>query len=99
MNRQQTQMLVENLAKQQPALVEEVVPKMYSYGEVQRILVGLLKENVPIRNLAAILEALADNGQLGHNMFQQSYSVASRMVTTIDEMLNTLINSTGRVGL
>ena len=32
-------------------------------------------------------------------MFQQSYSVASRMVTTIDEMLNTLINSTGRVGL
>lgn len=32
-------------------------------------------------------------------MFQRSYSVASRMITTVDEMLNTLINSTGRVGL
>jgi len=32
-------------------------------------------------------------------MYQQSYSVASRMITTIDEMLNTLINGTGRVGL
>lgn len=31
--------------------------------------------------------------------FQQSYSVASRMVTTIDDMLDTLINGTGRVGL
>ena len=32
-------------------------------------------------------------------MFQQSYSVASRMITTVDDMLSTLINSTGRVGL
>jgi flagellar hook-associated protein 1 FlgK len=32
-------------------------------------------------------------------MYQQSYNVASRMVTTVDEMLNTLINGTGRVGL
>jgi flagellar hook-associated protein 1 FlgK len=31
--------------------------------------------------------------------FQQSYSVASRMVTTLDDMLEKLINSTGRVGL
>jgi len=85
MNRQQTQMLVENLAKQQPALVEEVVPKMYSYGEVQRILVGLLKENVPIRNLAAILEALADNGQLGHNMeelLERVRQSLSRVITS-----------------
>lgn len=32
-------------------------------------------------------------------MYQQSYNVAARMITTIDEMLNTLINGTGRVGL
>ena len=32
-------------------------------------------------------------------MYQQSYNVASRMITTVDEMLNTLINGTGRVGL
>lgn len=32
-------------------------------------------------------------------MFQQSYNVASRMITTVDEMLDTLINGTGLVGL
>lgn len=31
--------------------------------------------------------------------FQQSYSVAARLVTTIDDMLDKLINGTGRVGL
>lgn len=67
-DRQQTQMLVENLSKQQPMLVEEVVPKAFSYGEVQKILVGLLRENVPVKNLAVILETMADNPQLGHDM-------------------------------
>ena len=67
-DRQQTQMLVENLSKQQPMLVEEVIPKMFSYGEVQKILVGLLRENVPVKNLAMILETMADNPQLGHDM-------------------------------
>ena len=67
-DRQQTQMLVENLSKQQPMLVEEVVPKTFSYGEVQKILVGLLRENVPVKNLAVILETMADNPQLGHDM-------------------------------
>jgi flagellar hook-associated protein 1 FlgK len=31
--------------------------------------------------------------------FQHAYSAAARMITTIDEMLDTLINRTGRVGL
>lgn len=67
MNRQQVQMLVENLAQQQPALVEEVVPKMFSFGELQKILVNLLKENIPIRDLATILETLADHGASTRN--------------------------------
>ena len=68
MNRQQVQTLVENLAKQQPMLVEEVIPKLYSLGELQKILSGLLRESVPIKNLAAILETMANNPQMGHNM-------------------------------
>lgn len=68
MNRQQVQMLVDNLAKQQPMLVEEVIPKLYSYGELQKILSGLLREGVPIKNLAQILESMADNPQMGHSM-------------------------------
>ncbi len=67
MNRQQVQMLLENLAKQQPTLVEEVIPKVFSYGEVQKILARLLKEGVPIKNLAIIVETLADNSGMTHN--------------------------------
>ncbi len=61
-NRQQEQTIAENLAQTQPALVEEVVPKMYTFGEIQRILVRLLRENVPIKNFDTIIETLADYG-------------------------------------
>jgi flagellar biosynthesis protein FlhA len=66
-NRQQVQTLVENLAQTQPALVEEVVPKMFTFGEIQRILVRLLRENVPIKNFATIIETLADYGTTTKN--------------------------------
>jgi flagellar biosynthesis protein FlhA len=64
LNRQQVQTLVDNLKKTQPALVEEVVPKLFSLGEIQKVLVNLLKENVPIRDMATIVEALGDYGTL-----------------------------------
>ncbi|NCC68576.1 MAG: hypothetical protein EOM14_10375 [Clostridia bacterium] len=67
MSRQQVRALIENLAQQQPELVEEVVPKMFSYGDVQKILVRLLRENVPIKSLGTILEALAEFGTVTKN--------------------------------
>ena len=44
-----------------PAVVEELVPEKMSYGEIQQVLGNLLQDEVPIRNMPAILEALADN--------------------------------------
>ena len=85
MNRQQVQALVENLAKQQPMLVEEVIPKLYSLDELQKILSGLLRESVPIKNLAAILETLANNPQMGHNMddlLEKVRQSLSRVITS-----------------
>jgi len=64
LNRQQVQTLIDNLKKAQPALVDEVVPKMFSLGEIQKILANLLSENIPIRDMASIVEALADYGNL-----------------------------------
>jgi flagellar biosynthesis protein FlhA len=40
--------------------VEELVPKVVSVGEIQRVLRQLLRERVPVRDLATILEAIAD---------------------------------------
>jgi flagellar biosynthesis protein FlhA len=62
LNRQQVQTLIDNLKKVQPALVDEVVPKMFSLGEIQKILANLLSENIPIRDMASIVEALGDHG-------------------------------------
>jgi len=64
MNRQQVQTLIENLKKTQPALVEEVVPKLFSLGEIQKVLSSLLSENVPIRDLTTIIETLGDYGNV-----------------------------------
>lgn len=64
LNRQQVQTLIDNLAKSQPALVEEVVPKLFSLGEVQKVLANLLRENVPIRDMATIIESLGDYGNI-----------------------------------
>ena len=62
LNRQQVQTLLDNLKKTQPALVDEVVPKLFSLGEIQKVLANLLSENVPIRDMATIIETLSDYG-------------------------------------
>lgn len=62
LGRQQVQTILDNLKKQQPALVEEVVPKMFSIGEVQKVLSNLLMEGISIRDIGTILEIMADYG-------------------------------------
>lgn len=64
LGRQQVQILIDNLKTQQPALVEEVVPKLFSTGEVQKVLANLLREGVSVRDIASILEILGDYGIL-----------------------------------
>ncbi|WP_134700390.1 flagellar biosynthesis protein FlhA [Ammoniphilus sp. YIM 78166] len=63
LSRQDTKSLIDNLKEQAPALVEEVVPSIMSVGDIQKVLQKLLKEKISIRNLHAIMEALADYGQ------------------------------------
>lgn len=60
--RQETQVLLDELAKDSPKLVEEVVPGILSLGCVQQVLAGLLREGVSIRDLRTIMETLADWG-------------------------------------
>ena len=53
--------LVDNLKHSSPAIVDELVPERMGYGEVQQVLRNLLKEDVSVRNMGVILEALSDN--------------------------------------
>jgi flagellar biosynthesis protein FlhA len=60
LTRQQTKDLIDQVAQTSPKLVEELVPKVASTGDVQRVLRQLLRERVPVRDLTTILEAMAD---------------------------------------
>ncbi|NLY42477.1 MAG: flagellar biosynthesis protein FlhA [Clostridiaceae bacterium] len=60
LSRQDVQTLIDNVKQSHPALVEELIPKQMSIGEVQKVLANLLKEGVSIRDLVTILETLAD---------------------------------------
>jgi len=60
LTRQHTKELVDRVAETSPKLVEELVPKIASIGDIQRVLRQLLRERVAIRDLTTILEAIAD---------------------------------------
>ncbi|MCC6220709.1 MAG: flagellar biosynthesis protein FlhA [Deltaproteobacteria bacterium] len=62
LGRQEVQGLLDNLSKNAPKLVEEVIPNILPLGIVQQVLCNLLKEGVSIRDLRTILETLADWG-------------------------------------
>jgi flagellar biosynthesis protein FlhA len=60
LTRQESKRLLDRLAESHPKLVEELVPKILSLGEVQKTLQQLLREQVSIRDLSTILETLLD---------------------------------------
>ncbi|MGD9677132.1 MAG: flagellar biosynthesis protein FlhA [Vulcanibacillus sp.] len=60
LGRQEVKNLVDHIKESQPALIEELVPKLLTLGELQKVLASLLKERISIRNLVTIFETLAD---------------------------------------
>lgn len=64
LGREDVRVLTESVKKVNPSVVEELVPSLLSLGEVQRVLQGLLTEEVPIRDLGRIYEALALRAKL-----------------------------------
>ncbi|MDR3193246.1 MAG: flagellar biosynthesis protein FlhA, partial [Treponema sp.] len=65
LGRQETQAILDTLKKEYPAVVEDVLPagrdgRSVTLGDIQKVLQGLLRERVSIRNTVSILEAIAD---------------------------------------
>jgi flagellar biosynthesis protein FlhA len=61
LGRSETKRLLDALGETHPKLVEELVPKLLSLGEVQKVLQQLLRERVSIRDLGTILETLVES--------------------------------------
>lgn len=60
LTRQDVQNLVNNIQESNQTLISELVPKLLSIGEIQKVLQNLLKEQISIRDLVSVLETLAD---------------------------------------
>lgn len=63
LTRAETERLVQRVREQQASLVDELVPGVMSYTDIQKVLQQLLREQVGIRNLETILEVLVDAGK------------------------------------
>lgn len=61
LSRQDVSRLIDNIRESNPALVDELVPKLMSIGEIQKVLQNLLREGISIRDLLTIFETLADH--------------------------------------
>ena len=67
LGRQEVQTLIDNVKQSNPALIDELIPKLLGIGEAQKVLANLLKEGVSIRDMVTILETLADYGNVTHD--------------------------------
>ena len=87
LGRQETKTLLDALAESHPKTVEEATPKVLSLGEVQRVLQNLLRERVPIRDLATILEAITDVGVVTRDVNALTESARVALARTISGSL------------
>jgi flagellar biosynthesis protein FlhA len=88
LTRAATNSLVDRLREQNAGLVEELVPGVLSLIEIQKVLQGLLRENVSIRHLEAILEVLADAGRQTKNADKLIETVRQRLGPAICQTLS-----------
>ena len=63
LGRQEVQSIIDALKKDYPAVTDEVT-KMFTIGEIQKVMQGLLNEQVSVRNMVVILETMADYGNV-----------------------------------
>jgi flagellar biosynthesis protein FlhA len=64
LSRQEVQVMINKVKEKHPVVVKELIPDALSLGEVQKVLQNLIRERVSIRDLASIMERLADFAKL-----------------------------------
>ncbi|MCA9550766.1 MAG: flagellar biosynthesis protein FlhA [Myxococcales bacterium] len=92
--RKQAQELVELAAKQDEKLVEELIPHLMSLGDVIRVMRGLLREGVSIRDVRTILETLADNAARTKDPLELTELVRQRLGRQITQ---SFLNESGEL--
>ncbi len=107
LGRQETQALLDHLAKDMPKLVEDLVPKVLPLGVLQKVVQNLLEEGIPIRDMRTVIETLAESAPrtqesealtaqvriaLGRAIIQQLYPAGAEMqVMSLDPQLERIL--------
>ena len=96
LNRNETKRLVDKVNESHPKLTEELIPKVMSLGEVQKVLQQLLREQVSIRDLGTILEILLETAAFNKNVIALVEAVRHRLSRTF---IRPLLNDQGELNV
>ena len=87
LGRQETQQLLDHLAKDAPKLIEELVPKQLPLATVQRVLQNLLEEGVSIRDMRTIIDVLAEHAPRSQDPLELTSQVRVALGRSIVQQL------------
>jgi len=91
---EEVQQLLDQLARSNPKLVEDLVPKTLSLGQMLKVLQNLLQERVPIRDIRSIAETLAERAaqsqDIGvlttHARIAMSRNIVQQLIGPVEEI-------------
>ena len=88
LTRAETERLVKRVQENSSALIDELIPNILTYSDIQKTLQLLLKEQVSIRNLEAVLEVLVDAGRSVKSPEELTEKVRERLGPSIIQKFN-----------
>ena len=94
LSRHETKRLIDRLSDSHPKLIDELIPKLMSLGEVHKVLQQLLREQVSIRDLGTILETLVDTASFNKNPIALVEAVRHTLGRTL---IRPLLNDSGEL--
>ena len=83
LSRSETKRLLDAVNETHPKLMEELLPKLMSMGEIQKVLQQLLREQVSIRNLGTILETMVDGAALSKHVVSLTEQIRQALARSL----------------
>jgi flagellar biosynthesis protein FlhA len=88
LTRAETERLVNRIRDSHASLIDELVPNILTFSEVQKVLQLLLREQVSVRNMESILEVLVDAGRSTKSPEDLSERVREKLGNSICQKLS-----------
>ena len=90
LTRQEVQVLLDKVQKDYPVIVEDCL-KVTSIGLIQKVLKSLLKDQIPIKDMLTILEALTDVAEISKSfdaVMEHTRAALARVITNLYAVAN-----------